>query len=40
MLADYAAKGFPELVDKVLGTIDRQIAHRQSLERIRAEGIE
>ena len=40
MLAAYVANGLPELVDKVVGTINQQVAHRQSLERLRAEGVE
>ena len=40
MLAAYVDKGFPNLVDKVVGTIDQQRTHRQELERLRAGGIE
>src|SRR4051812_45248562 len=38
MLAEYRDKGFPELPDKVIATIDQQTQHRQSLERAQVEG--
>lgn len=32
MLQEYRDRGFPEIADKVILTIDQQIAHRQQLE--------
>lgn len=40
MLGEYRDKGFPELVDKIINTIDQQNVHRQSLETIQTKGAE
>ena len=32
MLAEYRDRGFPDLPDRVIEAIDRQVAHRQALE--------
>lgn len=38
MLAQYVEQGMPDLVAKIVATIDEQVAHRQRLERQREAG--
>lgn len=40
MFQEYVARGFPELPNMIVATIDRQTAHRQELERLQTTGSE
>lgn len=40
MLAEYAARGFPDLVPKIISVIDTQRQHRQEHEKKRTDGSE
>jgi uncharacterized membrane protein len=40
MLEDYRARGFPELIDKIISIVDEQREHRLSLEKAQFESAE